>query len=51
MRKVILEALLITRLFTNDGVFLESRRIPVKKQSTDLMVAIRRPWKRGKKKF
>jgi hypothetical protein len=50
MKKIFLITLLISRLITNDGVFLNARRIPPRKQFPELIRFIRRPAKRGRKK-
>lgn len=50
MKKLILLSTLTLRLLTHDGVFLTQRRMPPKLQPAEVRVAIRRPWKRGKKK-
>jgi hypothetical protein len=51
MKKLILLAVVLFRLLTHDGIFLSQRRVPPKPQPAEVRVAIRRPWKRGKKKF
>ena len=51
MRKYILLVVMLFRLFTHDGIFLSQRRIPPKPQPAEVRVSIRRPWKKGKKKF
>jgi hypothetical protein len=50
MKKILLIGLLIMRLITNEGVFLNARRIPPKKQFPEIIRFIRRPAKRGRKK-
>ncbi len=49
MRKKILPILIIIRLLTNDGVFLENRRNQYKPPPPEIRAAIKRTWKRGKK--
>ena len=39
------------RLLTHDGIMLENRRPKPKIQPAEVRTAIRRPWKRGKKKL
>ena len=51
MKKIILLSIILFRLITHDGVFLSHRRIPPKPQSGEVRVAIRRPWKKGRKKL
>ena len=51
MKKLFLLAVLVFRISTHDGIFLTQRRIPPKPQPSEVRVAIRRPWKKGKKRF
>jgi hypothetical protein len=48
-RKKLLPILIILRLLTNDGIFLENRRNQYKPPPAEISAAIKRPWKRGKK--
>jgi hypothetical protein len=50
MKRLFLIGLLIIRLIANEGVFLNARRIPPKRQPTEVFRFIRRPAKKGKKK-
>ena len=49
MKKKILPILILIRLMTNDGIFLENRRPLSRPQPPEIRAAIRRTWKRGKK--
>ena len=51
MKKLILLSVMLFRLFTHDGIFLSQRKMPPKPQPDEVRVVIRRPWKKGKKKF
>jgi hypothetical protein len=51
MQKVIVELLILFRLFTNDGVMLENRRPLPKKLPPEIIRFIRRPARRGRKIF
>jgi len=51
MKKLFLLVVMIFRLSTHDGIFLTQRRMPPKPQPAEVRVAIKRPWKKGKKKF
>lgn len=48
---IILELLIIFRLLTNDGIFLENRRPVIKNQSPEIFRFIRRPARRGRKRW
>ena len=50
MRKIILPILILIRLLTNDGMFLENRRPLPKLQSAEVSRFMRRPAKKGRKK-
>ena len=50
MRKRLLPILILLRLLTNDGMFLENRRPLPKLQPVEVLRFIRRPAKRGRKK-
>ncbi len=49
MKLLILDALIVLRLLTNDGIMLENRRPIPKKQPPEIIRFIRRPAKRGRK--
>lgn len=49
MKKKILPILILIRLITNDGIFLENRKPPNRTQPPEIRSAIKRTWKRGKK--
>lgn len=49
MKKYLLLSVVLFLLITHDGVFLSQRRMPPKPQPAEVRVAIRRPWKRGRK--
>jgi hypothetical protein len=51
MKTLSIELLIIIRLLTNDGMFLENRRPLPKKQPTEVSRFIRRPAKKGRKLF
>ena len=51
MRKRLLPILILLRLLTNDGIFLEYRRPLPKRQSVEVLRFIRRPAKKGRKLF
>lgn len=51
MKTLSIELLIIIRLLTNDGIFLENRRPLPKRQSTEVARFIKRPAKKGKKLF
>jgi hypothetical protein len=51
MRKRLLPILILLRLLTNDGMFLENRRPLPKRQSVEVSRFIRRPAKKGRKLF
>ena len=50
MKKKIVPILILLRLLTNDGIFLENRRPQIKSQPPEIRAAIRRIWKRGEKR-
>ncbi|MFZ4804647.1 MAG: hypothetical protein ACOYLI_08300 [Synechococcus lacustris] len=50
MKLILLELLILMRLACHDGVMLDHRRMPPRLQSREARLAIRRPWKRGRKK-
>ena len=50
MKKKFLIAMLLMRLVTNDGVFLNVRRPIPKNQPGEVRIFIRRPCKKGRKK-
>lgn len=49
MKALALELLILIRLLTNEGLFLENRRHIPKKQPPEIIRFIRRPAKRGRK--
>ena len=49
MRILALEMLILVRLLANEGYFLDQRRMPNPRRSSDLTQAIRRPWRRGRR--
>ena len=51
MRKRLLPILILLRLLTNDGMFLENRRPLPKLQPVEVLRFIRRPAKNGRKLF
>jgi hypothetical protein len=51
MKKKLLLILIILRLLTNDGIFLQNRRPLPKRQSAEVFRFIRRPAKKGRKLF
>jgi hypothetical protein len=51
MKLIILDFLIIIRLLTNDGIMLENRRPIPKRQPPEVVRFVRRPAKRGRKKF
>lgn len=51
MKSIVLPILIVIRLLTNDGIFLENRRPKPKFQTGEVKAAIHRPWKRGEKLF
>ena len=51
MRKRLLPILILLRLLTNDGMFLENRRPLPKLQSAEVLRFIRRPAKNGRTLF
>jgi hypothetical protein len=51
MKKKILPILILLRLLTHDGTFLENRSPKPRIQPPEVRAAIRRTWKRGRKLF
>jgi hypothetical protein len=51
MKKLILLAVVLFRLLTHDGLFMENRRVQPKSQPPEVRSAIRRTWRRGRKLF
>ena len=51
MKLLILDILIVLRLLTNDGMMLENRRPIPKRQPVEVIRFVRRPAKRGRKKF
>jgi len=51
MKTLSIELLIIIRLLTNDGIFLENRRPLPKRQPAEVIRFIRRPAKKGRKLF
>ena len=51
MKLFILDTLIVLRLLTNDGIMLENRRPIPKRQPPEVIRFVRRPAKRGRKKF
>jgi hypothetical protein len=51
MRKKLLPILILMRLLTHDGLFMENRRVQPKSQPPEVRSAIRRTWRRGRKLF
>ena len=51
MRERILLILILLRLLTNDGLFMENRRNQPKRQPPEVIRFIRKPAKRGRKLF
>jgi hypothetical protein len=49
MKALVLQLLILMRLFTNQGLMLENRRPIPKKQPSEIICFIRRPAKRGRK--
>lgn len=49
-KRTFLIILIICRLITHDGVFINVRRPQPKKQPPEVREAIRRTWKRGQKR-
>ncbi len=50
MKLFILDALIVLRLLTNDGIMLENRRHIPKRQPPEVIRFVRRPARRGRKK-
>ena len=50
MKLFILDALIVLRLLTNDGMMLENRRPIPKRQPPEVIRFVRRPARRGRKK-
>ena len=50
MRKRLLPILILLRLLTNDGMFLENRRPLPKRQPVEVLRFIRKPAKKGRKR-
>ena len=50
MKLFILDALIVLRLLTNDGLMLENRRPIPKRQPPEVIRFVRRPARRGRKK-
>jgi hypothetical protein len=50
MKLLILDALIVLRLLTNDGIMLENRRHIPKRQPPEVIRFVRRPARRGRKK-
>ena len=51
MKKAVLLILIIIRLLTNDGVLIQNRKPPPKRQPVEVFRFIKRPAKRGRKKL
>ena len=51
MKSKLLLIIILLRLITNDGIFLENRRPQPKRQSAEVLRFIRRPAKKGKKRY
>ena len=51
MKGKILIILILLRLMTNDGLFMENKRPQPKRQSAEVFRFIRRPAKKGRKLF
>lgn len=51
MKVIILELLIVLRLVTNEGIFLENRRPIPKKQPPEVFQFVMRPARKGVKKF
>ena len=51
MKRIILPILILIRLLTNDGFFNENRNIKIKQQAGEIIRFIKRPAKKGRKKF
>ncbi len=51
MKRKVLSLLVLIRLLTNDGIMLENRRPIPKRQPPEVIRFVRRPAKRGRKKF
>jgi hypothetical protein len=51
MKRIVVHLLILARLLTHDGIMLENRRPIPKKQPPEVIRFIRRPAKRGRKKF
>jgi len=50
MKLLILDILIVLRLLTNDGIFLENRRPVPKKQPSEVTSFVMRPSQKGRKK-
>ena len=50
MKLLILDALIVLRLLTNDGIMLENRRPIPKRQPPEVIRFVRRPARKGRKK-
>lgn len=51
MKFAILKLLILVRLLTNDGIMLENRRHIPKRQPPEVIRFMRRPARRGSKKY
>ena len=51
MKKIILPIIILIRLLTNDGFFNENRNIKIKQQAGEIIRFIKRPAKKGRKRF
>ena len=51
MKAIIINTLILMRILTHHGDFLDQRRMPPKRQSPEVRAALVRTWKRGKKRF
>ena len=51
MKRIILPILIFIRLLTNDGFFNENRNIKIKQQAGEIIRFIKRPAKKGRKRF
>jgi len=51
MKRFIFLSIILIRVLTHDGFFLSQRRFPPKPQPAEIRIAIRRPWRKGRKKI
>jgi len=51
MKAIIINILILMRILTHHGDFLDQRRMPPKRQAPEVRAAILRTWKKGGKKL